>query len=129
MAKQKDWDEPVRVTDQISLGVLGKTVALGEVNRILVSQGRASQRVRDLPAHVMVYYVIAMALYMGEAYREILRRLVEGITWLMGPEERVEVAGKAAISRARSRLGWEVLRQLYEELVEPIAESRTRGAW
>lgn len=129
MAKPKVADGPVRVTDQISLGVLGKTVALGQVKRILVAQGRQSQRVGDLPAHVMVYYVVAMAWYMGEAYREILRRLVEGITWLMQPEERVEVAGKAAISRARTRLGWAVLRQLYEEVVQPIAGKRTPGAW
>ncbi len=129
MAKPKTWGGPVRVTDQISLGVLGKTLALEGVKKVLVARGKMSRRVRDLPAQVMVYYVVAMALYMGEAYREILRRLVEGITWLTGPEERVEVAGKAAISRARSRLGWEVLRQLYGEVVQPIAEKRTRGAW
>jgi len=129
MGKPIVWGEPVRLADQISLGVLGKMLALGEVKRVLLAQGRMSRRVRDLPAHVMVYYVIAMAIYRGDAYREILRRLVEGIQWLLPPEERAEVAGKAAISRARSRLGWEVLRQLYEELVQPIAKRRTRGAW
>lgn len=112
MAKRTVVTGRIRVSDQISLGVLGKTVTLERVNQVLTAQGKHSQRVRDLPAHVMVYYVIAMALYMEEAYQEILWRLVEGITWLMSPEERVQVASKGAISRARVRVGWEVLRQL-----------------
>ena len=53
----------------------------------------------------MMYFVIAMAIYMGDAYREILRRLVEGIQWLMPPEEREEVAGKAAVSRGNFKSG------------------------
>ena len=40
---------------------------------------------RDLPAHVVVYYVIALALYMQSSYREVLRCLLEGIQWLAGP--------------------------------------------
>ena len=121
--------QSVRVSNQISLGLLAKTIPVERIKSVLSARGKMSQRLRDLPAQVMVYYVIAMALYMEEAYREILRRLVEGLAWLLGPEEQAQVAGKAAISRARARLGWEVLRDLYEQLVQPIAEQKTRGAW
>ena len=38
-------------------------------------------------------------------------------------------AGKSGISQARTRLGWEPLRQLHDELVKPIAVRSTRGAW
>ena len=55
--------------------------------------GRASRRQRDLPAHVMVYYVIALALFMQSSYREVLRCLLEGLQWLQDPATPLKVAG------------------------------------
>ena len=60
-----------------------------------------------MPAHVVVYYVIALALYMQSSYREVLRCLLEGVQWLLDPSATVKVAGKSGISQARTRLGWE----------------------
>jgi hypothetical protein len=45
-----------RITDYISIGVISKTFPLEKVNRILQSTGKISQRQRDLPAHVVIYY-------------------------------------------------------------------------
>lgn len=118
----------VRVSDHISLGVVARTIPLDEVRRVLADSGRLSQRQRDLPAHVMIYYVIALALYMGSSMREVLRCLLDGLRALWGPAA-VRVAGKSAITQARRRLGEEPLRQLYERLVRPIATPATRGAW
>ncbi|MGI4940950.1 MAG: transposase domain-containing protein, partial [Janthinobacterium lividum] len=89
----------VRVSDHISLGVIAKTFPPD----------------RDLPAQVMVYYAIAMALYMGSSTREVLRCLLEGLRWLWGADA-VKVAGKSGISQARSRLGEMPLRRLYEQV-------------
>jgi len=36
------------------------------------------------------------------------------------------VAGKSGISQARTRLGWEAVRRLHDEVVKPIAISSTR---
>ena len=55
-----------------------------QVQRVLSETGRSSQRKRDLPAHVMVYYVIALALYRAEGSREVLRLLLEGLQMLLG---------------------------------------------
>lgn len=121
--------EGSRITDFISLGVIAKFVPLERVRTVLAETRRASIRNRDLPAHVVVYYVIALALYMRCSTREVLRCLLEGVQWLLDPSVRVKVAGKSAISQARSRLGAEPLRRLYSDLVRPIADKRTRGAW
>lgn len=118
-----------RITDYISLGVLTKTFPLDRVNAVVAAAGKTSQRQRDLPAHLVVYYVIALTLYMQVSYREVLRCLLEGIRWLLGPEWEVKVAGKSGISQARTRLGWEPLKQLHDEVVAPIAVKRTKGAW
>jgi hypothetical protein len=118
-----------RLTDYLSLGVLTARLPLRQVKAVLAAQGKASRRQRELPAHVVVYYVIALALFMQVSYREVLRCLLEGLAWLLGPEQTLKVTGKSGISQARTRLGWKVLRQLYEEVVKPLAVEATRGAW
>src|SRR3954467_3629970 len=118
----------VRLSDHISLGVMAGAFPPDQVRRVLSETGRASERERDLPAQVMVYYAIALALYMGSSTREVLRCLLEGLRWLWGAEA-VKVAGKSGISQARSRLGGGPLRRLYEQVVQPIATRATKGAW
>jgi hypothetical protein len=118
-----------RITDYISLGVVAKYFPREKVDAVLAQTGRASLRERDLPAHVVVYYVIALALYMKSSYREVLRCLLEGVQWLLDPSASVKVAGKSGISQARSRLGVQPLQALYEAVVAPIASKQTKGAW
>jgi hypothetical protein len=118
-----------RLTDFISLGVIAKSFPREQVDAVLRDMGRESQRQRDLPAHVVVYYVIALALYMQVSYREVLRCLLEGLAWLAGPGEPLKVTGKSGISQARSRLGAEPMRRLHDELVRPIATAGTKGAF
>jgi len=118
-----------RITDYISLGVITKTFPVTAIDAVLKSTGRASIRQRDLPAHVVVYYVIALALYMQSSYREVLRCLLEGIQWLLGPGMIVKVVGKSGISQARTRLGWKPIQQLHDKVVKPIAVESTKGAW
>ena len=118
-----------RITDYISLGVVAKTFPPDKVYAVLKSADRQSVRQRDLPAHVVVYYVIALALYMQSSCREVLRCLLEGIQWLAGPSGAIVVAGNSGISQARTRLGWEPVKQLHDEVVKPVAVAAAKGAW
>src|SRR3954463_10085201 len=117
-----------RLSDRISLGVIARTFPPDRVQQVLAETGKASERERDLPAHVMVYYAVALALYMSAGTREVLRCLLEGLRWLWGAEA-VRVAGKSGISQARTRLGAEPLCRLHDRLVRPVATRATRGAW
>lgn len=118
-----------RISDFITLGVVARLFPADRVEASLQATGRASQRQRNLPAHVVVYYVIALALFTQVSCREVLRCLLEGVRWLQGDESDFRVAGKSGISQARSRLGWEPLQRLHDELVQPIATKKTQGAW
>ena len=89
-----------RITDYISLGVIAKTFPPERIEEVLRATGRASVRQRALPAHVMVYFVVALALYMQSSAREVLRCLLEGLKWLLEPEAKVHVAGDAGFARA-----------------------------
>src|SRR6202043_1683274 len=105
-----------RITDYISLGVVAKAFPSEKVRAVLKGAGKQSVRQRDLPAQVVVYYVIALALYMQSSYREVLRCLLEGVQWLLDPSVTVKVAGKSGISQARSRLGSEPVKKLYDRV-------------
>ena len=118
-----------RLSDLVAVGVLARTVPLASVMEALTRCEKTSLRERELPAHVVVYYVMALGLYMHCACREVLRCLLEGIRWLHGPETDGAVAGDSGISQARTRLGWEPLQQLHDQLVRPLATAKTRGAW
>ncbi|MFH1177106.1 MAG: IS4 family transposase, partial [Acidobacteriota bacterium] len=102
---------------------------MSEIRAALEKTGKTSMRQRDLPAHVVVYYVVALAIYMQSSYREVLRCLLEGVQWLLGPSSRVRVAGRSGISQARTRLGWQPMKELHDALVGPVAVEGTRGAW
>ncbi len=122
-----------RITDHISLGVIAKTFPLDMVHQVLGETGKASKRQRDLPAHVVVYYAIALALYMQVSCREVLRCLLEGVRWLLGTATGIKTASRGGIARARVRVGSEPLERLHDELVVPIAIKEngrtTKGAW
>jgi hypothetical protein len=118
-----------RITDYISLGVLARTFPRSRIDAVLTQTGRASRRHRELPAHVVVYYVMALALYMQVSYREVLRCVLEGWQWLAGPTAALKITGKSGISQARTRLGWAPVKALADDLVGPIAVQETRGAW
>ena len=108
-------------------GVIAKFFPVEKIHEVLEQTNRASVRERDLPAHVVVYYVIALALYMRSSYREVLRCLLEGVQWLLDPSAKVKVAGKSGISQARSRLGAEPLKKLYDAVVAPDCREANQG--
>lgn len=123
------FDSNTRISDYITLGAIARMFPAERVEAALQATGRESQRQRDLPAHVVVYYVIALALFNQVSSREVLRCLLEGLHWLKGFDDDLKVVGKSGISQARSRLGWEPLHQLHADLVRPIATPKTKGAW
>jgi hypothetical protein len=70
---------------------------------VVEQTGRAEQRRRLLPVRVVVYFVLALALYGRAAYEEVMRCLVEG---LAGPGRRggAGAAGRTGTCRVPRRL-------------------------
>jgi hypothetical protein len=77
----------------------------------------------------MVYYVLGLALFSQASYEEVMRNLVEGLSWSSGWAQSWNVPTKAALFKARSRLGWEPLKALFEAVAAPLATPETKGAW
>ena len=119
----------VRLSDLMSVMVLAKVFPLDRVRSILAETKRDSERERLLPAAMMVYYVMALALYRQVSYQEVLRLVFEAFNWSAQPDDRVQIAAKSAIAKSRARLGAEPFEQLYREFAVPIATERTIGAF
>jgi hypothetical protein len=117
------------LSDHISIGVLTRVFPPELVDGVVAEAGRVEQRHRLLPARVVVYYVLAMALFADASYEEVMRALVEGLAWQSGWRQVWEVPAKGSIFKARSRLGREPLRLLFEAVAGPLAGEATRGAF
>lgn len=126
------WVKPSsgdRLPDRISVGVLTRVFPPELVDEVIAAAGRAEQRRRLLPARLVVYYVLAMALFSDASYEEVMRQLTEGLAWSSSWEREITVPNKAAIARARQRLGVEPLRLLFEATAAPLASEATKGAF
>jgi hypothetical protein len=126
------WVKPeseVRLSDHISIGLLTKTYPPELVDGVVASTGRTQLRHRLLPARVVVYYVMALSLYSQASYEEVMRFLVQGLSWLTHWRKGWQVPTKAAIFKSRQRLGVEPMQELFRVTAQPLAGSETEGAW
>src|SRR6266540_2178607 len=110
-ARQLKPPVPARLSDRVAIGALTATFPPGLVDRVLAQTGKREQRRRLLPARMVVYYLLALALFADVAYLEVLRLPV-----------------KSALVQARVRLGAEPLRALFEQAARPLATQATKGA-
>jgi Insertion element 4 transposase N-terminal len=119
----------VDVAHLISAGVLASVCPRAMIEEVLADADKASRRERLLPAPAVVYYVMALALWREAPLEEVLRVVCEGLQWLGGGEAGAVQASKSAISQARTRLGSQVMRQLAERVLRPLAAPGAPGAW
>jgi len=118
-----------RLTDRIGVGVLTRLIDRDLVDDVLAETGRAERRSRLLPARVVVYYVLGLCLFFGDAYEEVMRLLVEGLRFCGSWRKDWQVPTTGAIAQARQRLGAEPLRLLFGRVAVPCAQRGTPGAW
>jgi hypothetical protein len=117
-----------QLTDRIGIGVLTRLVPRDLVDEVLAETGRRQKRSRLLPAHVVVYFVMAMAIF-RDGYEEVMRRLTGGLQFMRAWQKEWVVPTTGAISQARDRLGEAPLKMLFERVAEPLAVAGTPGAW
>ena len=121
--------EPRPFRDGINLGVLTRIFHRDLVDDVLSYTRRAGQRDRLLPGRVTVYFVLALCLFYGEAYEEVMRKLVSGLKFLGNWSDSWRVPTSSALTQARARLGEEPLAELFDRVAVPIARPATIGAW
>ena len=125
------WRKPEserRLSDLVSVGVLTRTFPPALVDEVIAEAGRTEQRHRSLPARVMAYFSIGMALHAEGAYEDVLALLTDGLSWSSGAAP-VVLPSKSGIFQARARLGSEPVKGLFVRVARPLATESTPGAW
>jgi len=117
-----------RLSDLVSVGLLTRVFPPELVDEVIAAAGRTELRHRSLPARVMAYFSIGMALHSEGSYEDVLSLLTDGLSWA-SVEEPVVLPSKSAIFQARARLGAEPLARLFERVAVPLAEPNAPGAW
>ena len=126
------WKKPEsdrRLSDLVSVGVLTRVFPPGLVDEVIAEVGRTEQRHRSLPAQVMAYFSIGMALYSEGSYEDVWSQLTDGLSWATGWQETYSPPSKSAIFQARARLGSEPLAALFKRVAAPIGDQQTPGVW
>jgi hypothetical protein len=118
-----------RLSDLVSVGVLTRSFPPSLVDEVIARSGRTEVRHRSLPARVMAYFSIGMALHSEGSYEDVLGLLTDGLSWVSGDVEPVRLPSKSAIFQARARLGFEPLAELFARVAVPLATPATPGAW
>ncbi|WP_258044634.1 transposase domain-containing protein [Streptomyces sp. SM11] len=106
------------------LGELTQIVDFALVDAVLEETGTVERRLRLLPSRVVVYFVLALALFEHHSYRTVWSKLTAALT----PLALVRPAG-SSLTRARRRVGAAPLRRLFETLAGPVARPGQDGSF
>ena len=105
------------------LGELSQIITPSLVDTVLAKTGRVQSRVRKLPARVMVYFVLAMALFGECGYRGVWAALVAA------PGMPDVDPSAAALRQARRRLGSGPISVLFDHVKGAVAAQDAAGSW
>jgi hypothetical protein len=106
------------------LGELTRLIPFEMIDDALAATRRTQQRVRLLPARVVVYLLLAGCLFADLGYRQVWSKLVAGLDTMSGPDP----CG-SAMRQARQRLGPAPMRALFDLLRGPAATSAAVVWW
>ena len=126
------WKKPIserRLSDLVSVGLLTRVFPPEVVDEVVAECGRTEQRHRSLPARVMAYFAVGLALHSEGSYEDVLGLMTDGLAWAEPGAEPVRLPSKSAIFQARDRLGAEPVKALFERVAQPLARLSTPGAW
>jgi Insertion element 4 transposase N-terminal/Transposase DDE domain len=105
------------------LGELTQVIDTELVDEVLCEQRRVQARVRVLPSRVVVYFILALALFEQCSYRSVWAKLTVGLRVMLA------VPSRSGLCRARRRVGAGPLKALFQVLAGPVGWPRMSGVW
>src|SRR4051812_22500620 len=108
--------------DQVSLGVLVNAVPRDAVDDAVAVCGVGEKRSGGkLPAHVIMYLTLGLALFPEDDYEEVATRVTGSLDRWGCWNAAWTVPTASAITQARKRLGRQVFPELFERTCGPVA--------
>lgn len=122
----------VRLPDLIGVGVLTAAFPPELVDLAIDEWDAREDRVRMLPARLMAYYAMALAVHFDSGYGEVWNKLLSGLSWAKRYRQRVEAGvapSTAALTKARQRLGFEPMAAVLDTSMRRIEEGPREAPW
>lgn len=108
--------------DQVSLGVLVTVITRSVVDRAVAVQGvGARRRQGKLPPHVVAYLVMGLCLFAEDDYEEVAAKVTGALDEWGCWDASWSPPSASGISQARKRLGWKMMREVFDTVAAPIA--------
>jgi hypothetical protein len=117
------------IHDIICSGLFAQIITLDIVTKALEKHSKESQRVRLLPAPVIVYFVMMMNLWRDSSIENVLKNICQGLKAIDPSFNFDKFPSKSAICKAREKVGDDVLSSIADLVLKPIAKLGTIGAW
>ena len=123
------WRGGGRAADGLGFpAVLAAFVPRDAVDEAIAATGKQAKRSDGkLPPHVVMYLVMALALFADDDDEEVAAGLTETLTAWGCWDEAWSVPTSGGITQARQLLGYEPVKELFGEVAVPAAELLTRG--
>ncbi len=116
-----------KLSETVALEAIAMAVPQSVVEAVVTDLGVAEQRVRKLPAELMMLLTVAMNLFTRQSLSQVLIKMLKGLR-LIWDDPEFATATKGAICQARYRLGARPVVELYHRVCQPMAQESTRGA-
>jgi hypothetical protein len=110
-------------TVEFELSAVARVLPSALIQDALREEGREEQRQRKLPAELVAWLVIALGLYRGLSISNVLARLAGELCDTL-PWGKAELPHSTSICHARDRLGWTVLRRIFQSLADMLNQAQ-----
>ena len=101
-----------------------------EIEAAILKTKAKEKRHRELPSQLVVCLIVAMSFWSKDSMRDVLKNLLDGLNEVgLKTGKYWKTPCKAAITKARKRLGPVVMTQLFHQLVRPMATTVSVGAF
>src|SRR5262249_4970426 len=114
----------VGLSDQVRLGALTRWGTPERGAGASGAQRRRGKRPGALPAQTMVYFVLGLALFHQDSYDDVAENLVGAI-----PGMGDAIPNRSSFTRARQRLGPQVLERVFRKVARPLAPAGLAGSF
>jgi len=106
------------------LGELTQILDFDLVDAVAVETATVQQRVRLLPTRVVIYFVLALALFEHSGYRRVWAKMTAGLRVL-----NLAVPSVSALARARRRVGPKPFQALFTAVSGAVGRPGTPGVF
>ena len=117
------------MADAVSIGLLARVFPASVVDAAVDRCGVREKLNRQLPARLMVHFMLGCWLWSDRGYVRVLRELVSGLRWAHGGYAGWKMPYDGSISKARVRLGDAVMADLFATVRGPVGQDGDPGVF